>query len=177
MTLDKGLVEKIKRIRLLLLDVDGVLTDGRIIYDDDGRETKFFDVRDGHGLKLLMRSGVEVGIITSRESRVVAHRAKNLGIELVRQGMLDKLKALEEILEERPYAPEEIAYVGDDTVDLPVLKRVGLSVAVADAVEEVKEMADYVTGKTGGRGAVREVAELILKAQGKWEGIIGHYLR
>src|SRR3990172_12105608 len=121
MTLKKETAGKIRKVKLLLLDVDGVMTDGKIVYDDDGRETKFFDVRDGHGIKLLMRAGLEVGIITSRESMAVTHRARNLGIELVYQGVLDKPKAFEEILRKRPYSPEETAYMGDDIVDLPLL--------------------------------------------------------
>ena len=124
----------------------------------------------------MARAGIESAILTARESKTVVHRAANLGIELVFQGMKDKVAGLEEILKKRPFKPEEIAYVGDDIIDLPVLKRVGLAVTVADAVDEVKERADYVTSKPGGRGAARELAELILKAQSRWEAILSHYL-
>ena len=173
----KGMAAKIKGIRLVIFDVDGVLTDGRIIYDDEGVETKSFDVKDGHGMKLLMRAGIDCAIITARESRVVEHRARNLGIGLVYQGRKDKLAAFEEIKTRTGFESPEIAYVGDDIIDLPVMKRAGFSAAVADAVEEVAERADYVTKKPGGRGAAREVAELILKTQGKWDEILANYLR
>ncbi|MBI4949601.1 MAG: HAD hydrolase family protein [Deltaproteobacteria bacterium] len=173
---ENKLHEKLKKIKLVIFDCDGVLTDGRIIYNDEGQETKVFDVRDGHGIKLMARGGIESAILTARESKTVVHRAANLGIELVFQGMKDKLAGLEEILKTRPFKLDEIAYVGDDIIDLPVLKRVGLALTVADAVDEVKERADYVTSKPGGRGAVRELAELILKAQSRWDDILSHYL-
>ncbi|MBI1911857.1 MAG: HAD-IIIA family hydrolase [Deltaproteobacteria bacterium] len=171
------MIEKIRPVRLFIFDVDGVLTDGRIIYNDSGQETKFFDVRDGHGIKLLMRAGIEVGILSARESNVVKYRADNLGIELVYLGRKDKLSAFEEILKSKSITPKEIAYMGDDIIDLPVIKRVGFSATVADGVDEVKAMADYVAAKKGGRGAVREVAEVVLKAKGKWDEIMSHYLR
>ncbi|MFQ5441766.1 MAG: KdsC family phosphatase [Thermodesulfobacteriota bacterium] len=176
-SLDEALEKRIKKIKLLLLDVDGVMTGGSIIYDDDGREIKVFDVRDGHGLKLLMRAGIGVGIITSRTSGVVAKRAEDLGIELLYQGRIDKLKAFGEVLERKALAADEVAFMGDDIVDLPVLKRAGFSVAVHDAVDEVRGRVHYVTSNPGGRGAVREVSELILKVQGKWEGLMERYLR
>ncbi|MBI5492133.1 MAG: HAD-IIIA family hydrolase [Deltaproteobacteria bacterium] len=172
----KGVEEKIKKVRLLIFDVDGVLTDGGIIYNDAGQELKVFDVKDGHGIKLLMRAGIDAAIITARESMVVSHRAANLGIELVYQGMKDKADALELILKKKVLDPREIGYIGDDVIDLPVMKRVGFSAAVADAVEEVKERADYVTTRPGGKGAAREVIELILKTQGKWDAVVGKYL-
>ncbi|HOG07898.1 MAG: HAD-IIIA family hydrolase [Syntrophales bacterium] len=159
------------KIRLLILDVDGVLTDGRIIMDDEGRESKHFDVKDGHGLKMLMRGGVDVVIITGRLSRVVEHRARDLGIQEVHQQSFDKLAVFEELLPRRGVSAAEVAYVGDDIVDIPLLKRVGLAVGVADAAEEVLRTVDYVTLKPGGRGAVREVCELILQARGLWPGI------
>ncbi len=176
-SLIEAVEKRIKKIKLLLLDVDGVMTAGSIIYGDDGKEIKIFDVRDGHGIKLLMRAGVDVGIITSRRSGVVAKRAEDLGIELIYQGRIDKLKAFEEVLEKRAFAPDEAAFMGDDIVDLPVLKRAGFSIAVHDAVDEVKGRVHHVTSKSGGRGAVREVSELILKVQGKWEGLMERYLR
>lgn len=176
-TLSKELTERIKGIRLLIFDVDGVLTDGRIVYTDGGVEIKAFDVRDGHGIKLVMRSGLDVALITARQSSVVDYRAKDLGIDLVYQGMKDKLKAFDEILEKKSLKPADAAYVGDDIIDLPVLKRAGFSCAVSDAVDEVKGAVDYVASKPGGRGAAREICELILKAQSKWDGIVQGYLR
>lgn len=163
--------ERAKPIRLLLLDVDGVLTDGRIIYDGSGREWKSFDIKDGQGIRLLQRAGLEVGILSGRKSPAVRSRAKELGISLLRQRVTDKGKALEEIIEERNYPPEQICFVGDDLVDLPVFARVGLAVAVADSVEEVRASAHYITRNPGGRGAVREVCDLILKVQGKWTAV------
>lgn len=176
MDLKDGLVEKIKRVKLLILDADGVLTDGSIVYTDEGVELKAFNVRDGHGIKLLMRSGIGVAIITARESRAMSHRAQNLGITDLYQGRLDKAAALDEILKSKKLNPLQIAYVGDDIIDLPVLRQVGFSVAVADAVREVKERVDYVTAAFGGKGAVREVVELILKTQGRWDEVMKRYL-
>lgn len=176
-TLSKELTERLKGIRILILDVDGVLTDGKIIYTDGGVEIKAFDVRDGHGIKLVMRSGMDVALITARQSSVVDHRAKDLGIDLVYQGMKDKLRAFDEILEKKSLKPEDVAYVGDDIIDLPVLKRAGFSCAVSDAVAEVKGAVDYVASRPGGGGAVREICELILKARGKWDGIVRDYLQ
>jgi len=169
------LLKKIRQVCLLILDVDGVLTDGRIIMDDTGRETKNFDVKDGHGLKILMRHGINVVFLTGRRSEVVEHRAKDLGIGEVHQGIWNKVEALEEILGRRNLARDHVAYVGDDVVDIPLLKRVGFSVAVADASEDVKKAADYVTKKMGGRGAVREVCEIILKVQEKWDKVATGY--
>jgi len=172
-----GLAKRIKAVKLLILDVDGVMTDGGIIYDDDGRELKVFDVKDGHGIKLLMRAGIGVAIITGRESRVVDHRAKNLGIDIdmVYQGAKDKLKAFEDILKNRQLSLEEAAYIGDELVDIPLLRRVGFAAAVKDAVEDVKRHVDYVTAKNGGSGAVREICELILNVQGKWDTVTAAY--
>ncbi len=172
-----ALVKKLRPLKLLIFDVDGVLTDGRIIYDNAGVETKAFDVKDGHGIKLLMRSGIDVGIITARESNVVAVRAANLGIGIVFQGMKDKLKAFDEILEKTGLEPRQIGYVGDDIIDLPVIRRVGFSASVADGVSEVRERVDYVAKRKGGCGAAREIAELVLKAQGLWDDVIAGYLR
>lgn len=152
---------------MLLLDVDGVLTDGRIIIDDRGVESKHFHVRDGHGISLLKRSGIEVGFITGRSSPVVRHRAKELQVTLLFQGVQDKLRVYERIKKKRGLTDAQIAYVGDDIIDLPVLRRVGLAVMVGDGSAELKPVADYVTVARGGMGAVREVAELILKAHNK----------
>jgi 3-deoxy-D-manno-octulosonate 8-phosphate phosphatase (KDO 8-P phosphatase) len=169
------MVSDFSTIKLLLLDVDGVMTDGRITYDNDGGELKSFDVKDGHGLKLLQRAGFQVGIITGRQSEVVARRAAELGIELVYQGAKDKLVPFNDILEKLRLSPEEVAYVGDDVVDLPVMRRVGFAVTVADAVEDVKPYADLVTTHEGGRGAVREVCDLLLKKSGRWETVANRY--
>ncbi|HBR18375.1 MAG: phenylphosphate carboxylase subunit delta [Deltaproteobacteria bacterium RIFCSPLOWO2_12_FULL_43_16] len=169
------LIKKIKPVKILILDVDGVMTDGRIIYDDDGKETKIFDVKDGHGIKLLMRAGLDVAIITARESNVVLHRAKNLGIEMVYQKAMDKTAAFDDILQKRQLSAKEAVYIGDELVDIPLLRRVGFAVAVKDAVDDVKRHVDYVTVKNGGYGAVREVCELILKTQGKWDEVTAKY--
>ncbi len=173
--IDERIAARIQPLRLLILDVDGVLTDGRISIDDAGLETKHFDVRDGHGIKMLLRTGVAVALLSGRKSNVVVHRARELGIEDVHQGVWRKAERLEEILHRRSLPAGTAAYVGDDIVDIPVLKRVGFAVAVADACEDVKAMADYVTVCGGGRGAVREVCELIMKVQGTWEEVTGRY--
>ncbi len=167
--------QRFQNIRLLLLDVDGVLTDGRIIYDNNGVETKAFDVKDGHGLKLLQRAGVKVGIITGRESQVVAHRASELGIDILYQGAKDKLIPYAEILDGLGLLDEQVAYMGDDVVDLPVLRRVGFAATVADGVEDIKPYVDYVTTRGGGRGAVREVCDYLLKRSGKWSMVTDRY--
>ncbi len=175
--MEDAIIEKIRPVKLLILDVDGVMTDGSIVLDSDGRETKSFNVKDGHGIKLFMRAGLNVALITARSSEVVSNRAAELGITMVHQGATDKLSAFLEILEELSLAPAETAYIGDDIIDLPVLKRVGFSLTVADAVAEVIERVDYVTASKGGRGAVREAVEVILKAQSKWEGTLAPYLK
>ncbi|PLX79049.1 MAG: phenylphosphate carboxylase subunit delta [Desulfuromonas sp.] len=167
--------ERISKVKLLLLDVDGVMTDGRIIYSNNGQETKAFDVKDGHGLKLLQRAGIDVGIITGRESQVVAKRAEELGIKILFQGCRDKLAPYELILSETGLEDDEVAYVGDDVVDLPVLRRVGFAATVCDAIEDVKPYVHYVTTHPGGRGAVREICELILKESGQWDAVAGRY--
>jgi 3-deoxy-D-manno-octulosonate 8-phosphate phosphatase (KDO 8-P phosphatase) len=173
--LDEKLIEKMKTIRLLVLDVDGVMTDGKIIMNDMGREIKNFNVKDGHGIKILMKYGIDVILLTGRRSAVVEHRAKDIGIEEVHQGIFNKREKFEEILRNKSFNYENIAFMGDDIVDIPLLKRVGFSVAVADAVEEVKKCVDYITKKAGGDGAVREVCELILQAQGKWIDVAKMY--
>ena len=172
----RELASKIMSVRLVVFDVDGVLTDGRIIFSNSGEETKLFDVKDGHGIKLLMRSGIDVAIITARESEVVRRRAKDLGITHVFQGMKDKRMALEELVKISGITPAEMAYMGDDIIDLPVLRRVAFSAAVADAVSEVLGRVDFVSQRPGGRGAARELAELILKVQGKWDEVMKPYL-
>jgi len=167
--------EKARAVKLLILDADGVLTDGRIIYTDQGEEVKAFNVKDGHGLKLLMRAGIRVAIITGRKSPAVEHRARDLGIARVFQKALNKLEAYEELCTTEKLRDEEICMVGDDLPDLPVLRRCGFAVAVADSVEDVKRAADYVTSKEAGKGAVREVCDIILKAQGLWETVTARY--
>jgi len=169
-------LDKLKRIKLLLLDVDGVLTDGSVIYDDTGAETQVFDIKDGLGIKMLMGAGIEVGIVTGRTSRALLHRCDNLGISLVFDQVRDKTGVLEVISREKGVGAEHIAFVGDDLVDIPLMKKVGLSVAVADAHETVLEHADMVTSAQGGAGAVREVCEAILKAQGLWEKVLERFL-
>ena len=170
------LKEKIMPIKLLLMDVDGVMTDGGITIDNNGVEAKTFHVRDGHGIKLLQRAGIKVGIITGRNSEVVKYRAAELGIEILCQGMKVKMDAYRQILADEGLEDDEIAYMGDDVVDLPVLRQVGFSVAVADASESLRSYVDYVTLLNGGRGAVREIAEIILKGQGLWDGIMKRYI-
>lgn len=155
-----------RNIRVAAFDVDGVLTDGALYYSNSGEELKTFDVRDGHGLKMLKDNGVAVAIITSRSSRCVEERARNLGIELLFQGVADKLAAFQELLGRCGVGAAACAFAGDDAVDLPVLKRCGLAVTVADAPALIRRAAHYVTRARGGRGAAREVCELILYAQG-----------
>ena len=167
--------KKLKSVKLLMLDVEGVLTDGKIIYNDRGEEIKAFNVRDGHGLKLLMRAGIEIALITGRKSKVVLHRARDLGIKKVYQGVINKIEIYEKILKEKKLKDINVGFVGDDLVDIPVLKRVGFSAAVGDAIPEVKKVVDYVASKRGGEGAVREICELLLKVQNKWEGITERY--
>lgn len=164
------------RIRLLIFDVDGVLTDGSLYLGDDGQEYKAFHSRDGHGIKMLQASGVQVAVITGRTSRVVLHRMDNLGIRHVYQGQDDKRVALDELLGKLAIAAEETAYVGDDVVDLPVMRRVGLAIAVQDAHAAVKRHAHWQTPNRGGRGAARDVCELLLEAQGKLESELEKYL-
>jgi len=167
--------DKLKNIRLLLLDVDGVLTDGGIIYDGNGLETKCFNVRDGHGIKMLQRHGIEVGIITGRTSIVVDIRAKELGIDLVYQGALKKLESYNDVKERTGLNDSQIAYMGDDVIDVPVLRRVGFAAVPVDGLPEVRAVAHYVSSCRGGRGAVREVCEMILKGRGVWNEIVARY--
>lgn len=165
------------KISLLIVDVDGVLTDGRIILDGSDGEYKAFHVRDGHGIKMLQREGVQVAIITGRSSAVVERRAGELGIDIVVQGSKDKIKDYDRIIAEHGLPDDEVAYVGDDIVDLPVMRRVGLPVAVADAEDYVKEEAVLVTDRDGGRGAVREVTDMIIKAKGIWDEATKRYYK
>ncbi len=164
-------------IQLIISDVDGVLTDGRISFDNQGIETKSFHVRDGMGIKLWQQAGHEFGLLTARSSHIVKVRAAELGVELIRQGFSDKLPVAQQILEERGLKPEQVAYVGDDLTDLPLINYVGLGVAVADAVAEVRQAAQFTTKTLGGRGAVRELIETILKAQNRWTELVSKFQR
>jgi 3-deoxy-D-manno-octulosonate 8-phosphate phosphatase (KDO 8-P phosphatase) len=172
-----GLKDKAGKIKLLLLDVDGVMTDGGIILGGGTIEIKRFHVQDGLGITLARQAGLQVGILTSRSSEVVERRARELGIEEVSQGCPRKLEGYHRILEKYGLRDGEVAYIGDDLPDLPVLRRVGLAFAVANAVPEVKRQADYVTRKTGGEGAVREVVEFLLNLMEKREEVINRFLR
>ena len=166
---------RVEQVKILALDVDGVLTDGRLFYHDDGTESKTFDVRDGHGIKMLRQAGIETAIISGRRCPCVDKRAADLGIKEVFQGVRDKVPSLQKLLSAKGLQPEQMAFVGDDVVDLPVMNRVGFAVAVADASEHLFDMAHYVTLAPGGRGAVREVAELILGVQGLWSKVAAVY--
>lgn len=168
-------IKAAQTIKLILLDVDGVLTDGRLYYGNDGEELKAFDIQDGLGIKLLQKGGIEVGIITGRTSKLLTRRTEELDIELVVQGREDKLTALKEILKDRAIDLEEIAFVGDDLPDLAVIRRVGLGITPANGNHIVASQALWQTKKGGGQGAVREVAELILNAQGKLEALLAAY--
>ena len=164
--------QRAQAIRLLILDVDGVLTDGRLFFDAQGEPLKVFHVRDGHGIKMAQRAGIEVVLLSGRGSEAALHRAMELGIDHFFQGLRDKLATMKEIEAALQIRPHEAAVVGDELVDLPIMARGGLAVAVADAVPEVLAAAHWVTANPGGRGAVREVCDLLLKAQGKWEEIV-----
>lgn len=168
-------IKAAQKIKLILLDVDGVLTDGRLYYGNNGEEFKAFDIQDGLGIKLLQKGGIEVGIITGRTSKLLTRRTEELDIELVVQGREDKLTALNEILEDRAINLKEIAFVGDDLPDLAVISRVGLGITPANGNHIVASQALWQTKKAGGQGAVREVAELILNAQGKLEALLAPY--
>ncbi len=171
----RGAAKKAAKVRLFLVDVDGVLTDGGIIHDTRGVETKRFHVRDGHGIKMMQRAGIEVGIITGRMSEAVRIRAEELGISLVRQGIFEKLAEWRKILDEKGLSPEESAFVGDDIVDIPLLRRVGFAAAVADAEEYVLSEADFVSSRRGGHGAVREIIEFVLRSSGAWREVSAKY--
>jgi 3-deoxy-D-manno-octulosonate 8-phosphate phosphatase (KDO 8-P phosphatase) len=164
-----------RAVELILSDVDGVLTDGLVIYDNQGIEIKAFHIRDGQGIKLWQRTGRRFGLITSRNSHIVQVRAAELGISIVRQGIDRKLAAIREVAAELGLELHQVCYLGDDLPDLAAIRAVGLGVAVADAAGEVRQAAAHVTSQTGGRGAVREVVELILKAQQRWNELIQRF--
>lgn len=172
----KDILDKAARIRLIIFDVDGVLTDGSLFLGDDGQEYKAFNSRDGHGIKMLKKYGVEIGIITGRTSRVVEHRMANLGVEHVYQGKLDKLPAYEALAAKLDIPASETAYVGDDVVDLPVMRRVGLAIAVQDAHPLVRAHSHWQTPSPGGRGAARDVCEMLMEAKGVLQDELNRYL-
>lgn len=162
------------RIKLLLFDVDGVLTDGKILMHPDGTESKQFDIKDGTGLVWAQRGGLKVGVLSARSSAATAQRAAQLGITIVHQGVSSKIRAYDDILRQHTLTDAEVAYMGDDVLDLPVLGRVGLSASPADGVEDVRAKVHYVSQARGGHGAARELIELVLKAQDRWERLLAH---
>ncbi len=170
------LAERCAAIRLLLTDVDGVLTDGGVILDNQGVESKCFNIRDGLAMRLWQQAGGQVGIITSRSSQIVKLRAAELDLQIVRQGVKDKLPDVKAIVTAANLRAEQVAYIGDDLPDVPVIRYAGLGVAVADAPEEVRDAADYVTSVPGGRGALRELVELLLKNTDRWDDVIRKYV-
>jgi 3-deoxy-D-manno-octulosonate 8-phosphate phosphatase (KDO 8-P phosphatase) len=169
------LTNKCAAIRLVLTDVDGVLTNGRLIFDNQGVESKEFHIRDGQGVRLWQQSGGRLGIVTGRSSQIVKLRAAELGIDLVRQGVQDKWQTVQTICNELGLTPAQVCYVGDDLPDLAVVEQVGLGVAVADAADEVRQAAAYTTSVGGGCGALREVVELLLKNTNRWDPLIRKY--
>ena len=173
--MEESLLNKAKKIKLLLLDVDGVLTDGRIIYDSAGCNSKFFDVHDGLGVYLLKKAGIPTILITAKGSRAIKPRARDMQVAAVLEDVSPKSSVFDKILKKYNLIPQEVCFVGDDLVDLCLMKRVGFPIAVFNACSEVKALATYVTKKEGGRGAVREVVELILKSQSKWDEVLESY--
>lgn len=172
----EALIARAKNVKLLLLDVDGVLTDGTLLFSHDGNESKGFNTQDGFGIRLLQEAGVKVGIITARHSEAVAKRAENLKLRYTYLGSSDKLSAYKDILGKSGLKPFEIGYMGDDWLDLVLLTRVGLAVAPANGVDEVKDIVHHVTDKQGGAGAVREVCDLILRAKGRHQELLQSYM-
>lgn len=169
--------KRAKKIKLLILDVDGIMTDGRIVYGNYRDELKFFDVQDGFGVLLAKRAGIKVVIITAKGSKVVKMRAKDLKIDGLYLNSINKLKVFKKVLKKFGVSSEEVCFIGDDLLDIPVLKRTGLAITVPNAVEEVKPYSHMVTTKMGGRGAVREICDLLLKSQNKWEETTHKYLQ
>lgn len=174
--MNNEIIERAKKIKLVIFDVDGVLTDGSIILDNEGNEFKMFHVRDGHGIKMLNKAGIKVAIITGRKSKVVERRAKELGISEVYQGIFKKSSVYESLLQKYNCSDEEVAFMGDDIVDVELLKRAGLPAVPADADEGAKRWATFISTKKGGRGAVREFVELILKSSGHWDSVAGEFI-
>lgn len=172
-----SLYQRCLHVEMLLMDVDGVLTDGGIVYGNSGEEIKTFHVRDGSGLKMWTKLGKRAGLLSGRKSALVERRAAELGIATVVQGADDKLGAFERIVQEQGLRAEQVCYMGDDLPDVPVLRRCGLAVAVADACQEARQLAHHVSQAPGGRGAVREVIELVLRAQGRWQEVVTDFMR
>ena len=169
-------LERASRVRLLIADVDGVMTDGRLYYGDEGEVFKAFDVKDGLGIRLAQRAGIEVGVITGRRSRIVAERAGELDLQEVHQRIHDKAACLNEILDRRGIDAQSVGFIGDDLIDLPAMRIAGFSAAPPDAVPEVVTDVDYVTRRSGGRGCLREVIDLILQTSGKWDSVVAPFL-
>ena len=169
--------ERARRVKLLIVDIDGVMTDGRIVYSIYGDELKFFDVTDGFGISLLNRAGIKTAIITAKKSRIVKMRARDLKIAKAYQGFIDKLIPFDKLLKKFKIAAENICFIGDDLPDMPILRRVGFAVSVPNALDEVKAAAHYITLKAGWRGAVREVCDILLKSQGKWDEATAKYFK
>jgi YrbI family 3-deoxy-D-manno-octulosonate 8-phosphate phosphatase len=171
----KSLEDRLQAVQLVLSDVDGVLTDGGVVYDNQGIETKRFHIHDGLGIRLWQRAGLRFGVVTSRNSHIVMVRCAELGIELVRQGVDKKLPSVRQLVSDLGLTAEQVCYIGDDLPDLPVIRWAGLGVAVANATPEVRESAAHVTRLAGGEGAVRETLELILRTQRRWDELLRHY--
>jgi len=172
---DTSVEQRAAKIKLLILDIDGVLTDGRVIYDQDGHELKFFDIKDGHGIKLLQRAGFQIAWLSGRKSIPNQVRARELGIDELVEDCKIKLPEFQRLVSERGLKPEQAAFMGDDLIDLPPMRACGLAMAPADAWPEVRDMAHWVATLPGGRGAVRQACELLLKACGKWKEVAGRY--
>jgi 3-deoxy-D-manno-octulosonate 8-phosphate phosphatase (KDO 8-P phosphatase) len=166
---------KLEKVKILLLDVDGVMTDGRIVYTDSGTEIKAFCVKDGLGIRLLINAGIKTGVVTGRSSEALHHRCKNLHIEYIFDGVLNKVEILDKIIGLTGIQASEIAYIGDDLPDISIMRGVGIPIAVADAHESVIDTACIVTSAKGGNGAIREVCEAILKARGQWESVVKRF--
>jgi 3-deoxy-D-manno-octulosonate 8-phosphate phosphatase (KDO 8-P phosphatase) len=173
--LNQAFIEKARNIKLVIFDIDGVFTNGKIYIDDEGIETKAFHVLDGLGIKLLQQAGIEIAIISGRDAKGVEIRMAQLGVQHIFQGCVNKIPVYEKLLQITGFSVQETAYMGDDLPDIPLLKRVGLAVTVPHAVKEVLDCVPFVTKAKGGKGAVREMAEALLCAQGKWEGILKQY--
>ncbi|QLI80478.1 HAD family hydrolase [Chitinibacter fontanus] len=171
------MIERAKPVKLMIFDVDGVMTDGSLYFSDSGEEMKAFNSLDGHGMKMLQNSGVKLAIITGRTSRLLEHRARNLGIDYLHQGSHDKLASFKALIEQVGVSEHECGFMGDDVIDLPVMRRVAFAVSVPAAPELVQQYAHYVTGRQGGAGAVREVCELIMASQGTLDAALAPYLQ
>jgi 3-deoxy-D-manno-octulosonate 8-phosphate phosphatase (KDO 8-P phosphatase) len=172
---DPEVIERARRVSLVLFDSDGTLTDGRIILTSDGEEARAFDVRDGHGIRMGQQAGLVFGVISGRESAVLTRRAEELNFEEIHQGVTDKSNCLDEILARRGIEPGAVCFMGDDLIDVPVMRRCGLAVAPADSIAEVREVVHHVTQRNGGRGAARELIDLLLRANGSWDRVTARY--